>query len=358
MMTSGEIARLVNGKLHGDANLPLSDVASIDAAGSEHLSYVGTEKHLPALIKSPPGAVLITDQLLDEIRQQSQIALIVVVDPQAAFIQAMLSFRPPSPRARIGISPQAHVSATAAIGEDCNIHPGAFVGDRVVIGDRCEIKTGAVIGDDTVLGDDVTIHANAVLYHKVKIGARSIIHATAVIGADGFGYRVDNGRYHLIPHTGTVVIEEDVEIGAGTTIDRAMIEETVIGAGTKIDDQVMIAHNCVVGKHNVFASQVGLAGSVTTGDHVQCGGQVGVANHSEIGDGAALGGRAAVSGVIPGGQRYAGAPARPERDAAKAHIAMTRLPEMRAQLRKLIAQVNQLQSHIDQSTRSPESRAA
>lgn len=358
MMTTREIAHLVNGRLHGDADRTLSDVAPLDECGPQEIAYVASEKQLPALRKVQPGAVLAHGDLLPQLPDPAQTSVITVDDPQAAFIEVMLRFRPLPQRATIGVSPNATVSPTAKFGPDCNVHPGAYVGDRVVLGARCEVGPGAVIGDGVILADDVTIHANVVLYHDVHVGPRTTIHAAAVIGADGFGYRLVDGRFLHIPHTGTVVIEEDVEIGAGTTIDRAMIGKTVIGAGTKLDNQVMIAHNCVLGKHNVFASQVGLAGSVTTGDYVQCGGQVGVADHAQIGAGAALGGKAGVSGVVPGGQRYAGQPARPEKDAVKSYIAMTKLPEMRVQLKTLASQVEKLQSQIDQLTRFPESRAA
>jgi UDP-3-O-[3-hydroxymyristoyl] glucosamine N-acyltransferase len=197
------------------------------------------------------------------------------------------------------------------------------------------------------------VHPNAVLYRGVQIGNRVIVHATAVIGADGFGYRFSEGRFIHLPHTGTVILEDDVEIGAGATVDRAMIGATVVGTGTKVDNQVMIAHNCRIGRHNAFAAQVGFAGSATTGDYVICGGQVGIADHAHIGTGCAVGAMAGVSGTIPDGERYHGIPARPEKEALKAHLVMGKLPEMRVQLRELEKTVKTLQATVAALTAAP-----
>jgi UDP-3-O-[3-hydroxymyristoyl] glucosamine N-acyltransferase len=177
-----------------------------------------------------------------------------------------------------------------------------------------------------------------------------IIHAAAVIGSDGFGYRFAQGRFQKIPHTGTVVIEDDVEIGAGTTIDRGMIGATVIGAGTKLDNQVMIAHNCRIGKHNAFASQVGLAGSTTSGDYVRCGGQAGIADHSHLGTGCSIGAKAGLFGTVPDGAEYHGYPAGPAKEQYRIVMTLQKLPEMRKQLRTLEDEVRQLRAQLAQTT--------
>ena len=345
-MTTGETAALVGGELRGNPSHLLSDVAPLDEAQAHHVAYVESDKQLRRLEHSGAGAVLIGRNLAESARLPAGRTLIVVDDAQQAFIGVMLAFRPRSTRPALGVSPHACIDATAVIGPDCNIHPWAFIGPGAVLGSRCDVHPGAVIGADCRLADDVTVHANAVLYHHVTLGNRVIIHATAVIGADGFGYRFEQGRFVHIPHTGTVILEDDVEIGAGTTVDRAMIGATVIGAGTKLDNQVMIAHNCRLGKHNAFASQAGLAGSVTTGDYVRCGGQVGVANHAHLGTGCTLGAKAGASGNIPDGATYHGLPARPEKEAIKAHLAMGKLPEMRIQLRELERHVKDLAAQI------------
>lgn len=348
--TIQQLADFVGGTLRGDGLPALHDVGALESAGPQQVSYLAADRELRRLCDSRAGAIIVSRPLADAAQKHSGAALIVVDDAQASFIQAMLRFRPLKERLRVGISPRAHVSLKAKIGPDCNIHPGATIADGAVLGARCEIHPGAIVGPGGILGDDVTLHANAVLYADVRIGCRVIIHACAVVGADGFGYRFDGGRFIRIPHTGTVIIEDDVEIGACTTVDRAMIGATVVGAGTKLDNLVMIAHNCVLGKHNAFAAQVGLAGSVTTGDYVRCGGQVGVADHAHLGSGCTLGGKAGASGTIPDGERYHGLPARPEKEAVKAHLAVGHLPEMRTQLRRLQRQVKQLQAQLAQLT--------
>ena len=353
IMTAGQIAELVGGDLHGDAHRTLTDVAPLQDAGPEHVAFVASDKQLRTLSGSQAGVILIARTLLEQTPLNLQSVIIAVDDAQLAFVNVMLQFRPPAARPQIGISPRAYVSPTAQIGPGCNVFPGATIGDGAVLGQNCDVYPGAVIGPGCRIGDQVVIHPNAVLYHNVQVGNRVIVHATAVIGADGFGYRFSEGRFIHLPHTGTVILEDDVEIGAGTTVDRAMIGATVIGAGTKIDNQVMIAHNCRIGRHNAFAAQVGFAGSGSTGDYVRCGGQVGVADHAHLGTGCAIGAMAGVSGTIPDGERYHGIPARPEKEAIRVHMAMGRVPEMRDQLRQLEKTVTALQATIATLTAPP-----
>lgn len=358
VLTTRDIAELVAGELRGDGSRSIRDVAALSSATADELTFVASDKQLKALCATQAGAMLITRSIAPAAFDTDRCALILVNDAQRAFIDVMLTFRPRPARRLTGISPHARVSTTAAFGPECNVAPGAVIGEQVVIGARCDIHPGAVIGDGCRIGDDVTIHPNAVLYHDVRIGSRVVIHATAVIGADGFGYRFEAGRFEHIPHTGTVILEDDVEIGAGTTIDRAMIGATIIGAGTKLDNQVMIAHNCVLGKHNAFAAQVGLAGSATTGDYVRCGGQVGVADHAHIGTGCSIGAMAGVSGNVPDGERYHGIPAGPEKEAVKAHLALRKLPEMRNQLRALEAAIRKLEQAQSSPAIAAPSKAA
>jgi UDP-3-O-[3-hydroxymyristoyl] glucosamine N-acyltransferase len=263
-----------------------------------------------------------------------------------AFIDTLQLTRPQRARAKIGVSPLAVIAASAVIGPDCNIHPGAYIGEDAVIGAGCDIYPGVVISADCRLGDHCTVYPNAVLYPQIVVGNRVIIHASAVLGADGFGYRFQQGRYSKIPQLGNVEIHDDVEIGACTTIDRAMIGSTTIGEGTKLDNLVMIGHNCELGKHNAFASQVGFAGSVTTGDYVVCAGQVGIADHVHIGDKAVLGAKSGVHKDMEGGKTYLGAPATEEQDQFRILMALRKLPELRKQLRDLESQVADLTKRL------------
>ena len=235
-----------------------------------------------------------------------------------------------------GIDPRAFVHKSATVGEGASIFPFASVGEGAVIGARCRIHAGAVVGRRCKLADDVTLHPHVVLYDDTVVGHRVIIHANSVIGADGFGYRLHEGKHVKVPQLGHVEIGDDVEIGACTTIDRGTFEATRIGAGTKIDNLVQIAHNCQVGRHNLFIGQMGIAGSSSTGDYVVVAGQVGITDHVHIGDGAIIGAKAGVTKDVPAGQRTLGAPATPERDQKRILMTLERLPEMRKELRRIL----------------------
>jgi UDP-3-O-[3-hydroxymyristoyl] glucosamine N-acyltransferase len=358
MFVSAEtIAVELGGELRGDGTLAVWGAQSLLKAGPQDITYLMNEAGLRDLPICKAGALVVSKALAPSLEAAASVdstakpkAVIIVDDAQDAFIRVMQRFRPPRPRPEIGVSPGATVSATAHVGAATNIWAGAFVADDVVIGSHCDIHPGASLGPGCKLGDHVTIHANAVLYADVIVGSRVIIHASAVIGADGFGYRFENGRYVRIPQLGTVHIENDVEIGACTTIDRGMIGPTVIGEGSKIDNLVMIAHNCEIGKHNAFASQVGLAGSVTTGEYVRCAGQVGVRDHVHLGKGCTLGAGAGIHKSIPEGQTYYGYPARPEAEQLQIVMAETRLPYMRKKLQQLQATVAALKVRIDSLT--------
>jgi UDP-3-O-[3-hydroxymyristoyl] glucosamine N-acyltransferase len=224
---------------------------------------------------------------------------------------------------------------TAIVGPDASIYPYAVVGPGCVIGARCRLLSGAVIGRNCRLGDDVTLFPNAVLYDDAVLGHRVTVHANAVVGADGFGYRFQDGRHVKVPQLGHVEVGDDVEIGACTTIDRGTFGATRIGAGSKIDNLVMIAHNCQIGRHNVLVSQVGLAGSSSTGDYVVIAGQVGVVDHVHIGDGSIIGGQAAVTKDVPPGQRMLGSPATPEREQKRILMSLAGLPDFRKRLQAI-----------------------
>ena len=324
----------------------VSDVAGLEQAGPTDLTYVERERHLTRLQGSHAGALLIPATLLPQARAHYDGPLLSVADPKEAFIAAMLALRPQPGRPAIGVSPRAVVAESARVGTGTNVHPLACIGEHVVIGDHCDIHPGVVIGDNCRIGDGVIIYPQAVLYPYVQVGCRVIVHAAAVIGADGFGYTFKQGAYVKIPHTGIVRIEDDVEIGAGTTIDRGMVGATVIGAGTKIDNQVMVAHNCEIGRHNAFASQVGFAGSTVTEDYVRCGGQAGIADHLRLGKGCTLGPKAGVHVDVPAGAKYHGMPAGPDKEQIRIHLHVQKLPEMRQELQALLRRVAELEQRL------------
>ena len=351
------LAELVGGRVVGAPDTLISDVAPLQKAGVADVTYLDDSPKLTALKACAAEAGLVAEANLDAAQKATAAVLVVVKEPQAAFVQIMTHFRPLRPRAAIGIDHRAVISPSARIGEGTNVWPGATIADGVILGKNCDIHPGVVIGPGCKLGDNVTLHPNCVLYHDLTLGNRVIIHANAVIGADGFGYRFVQGEFIRIPHTGTVLIEDDVEIGACTTIDRAMVGATVIGRGTKIDNLVMIAHNCEIGRHNAFASQVGFAGSCRTGDYVRCGGQVGVADHITIGSQAALGGKSGVMGDVPEKTTYYGYPAGPDMEQLRLHLAFRKLPDLRDQVKELEKTVKAMQKRLD-AEKPPQREAA
>ncbi len=359
--TIAELAALIGGEIQGSPETIVTGAQSTADATAVDISFAVDENNLRLLANSSAGAAVISRSLADsETAVGLAIPLILVDDALSSFCRVLEHFRPKRPRSEIGISPAAHVHDTAAIGRSTNVHPGATIGADAVIGENCDIHPGVVVGAGCHIGADCQLYPNAVLYEDVSLGDRVIIHANAVIGADGFGYQLQDGAFEKIPQLGTVVIEDDVEIGAGTTIDRAMIGATKIGQGTKLDDQIMIGHNCVLGPHNVFASQVGLAGSVTTGEYVMCAGQVGIADHVHIGDGARLASKAGVHKDLPGGQAYVGQPVQPERDGMRSLMALHKLPEIVRRMRQVearVIEIDKLLAELDDGQQPPLAKA-
>jgi UDP-3-O-[3-hydroxymyristoyl] glucosamine N-acyltransferase len=346
----------------GDIERMITDVSPLDKAGPTDLTFVADRKNLKKLPASQAGVVIVNRDLAANFQgEPTDRTLIFVEDAYDTFLALLIHLRPPRPRQQIGISDKAHISDLAQIGKNVNVHPEVCIGDDVVIGDDCELLPGVCVGEGCRIGNRATLHPHVVLYPDVEIGDDVIIHAGVVIGADGFGYRFIEGRHERIPHIGGVRIENDVEIGSCTTIDRAMLGQTVIGAGTKLDNQVMIAHNCELGRHNIMVSQIGMAGSVTTGDYVVCAGQVGIADHLHLGTGSTIGPQSGVVKDVPDGETFMGSPAMPVLESKKVAMSLKKVPEMRRQLRSLERQVAELTYLIsrppDGDSNAPEAAA-
>ena len=267
-------------------------------------------------------------------------------------------FKPPIERPNNGISPQAIVSPIASIAEDACIHPGAVVMDGVQIGSGSVIFPNVTVMENVCIGENVTVYPNVTLYENTVIGNRSIIHAGAVLGAFGFGYKSDSGQHLLSPQLGNVVIGEDVEIGANSTIDRGTYDSTTIGKGSKIDNLVMIGHNCLIGENNLLCSQVGIAGSSETGKYVVMAGQVGVADHLTIGDHTLVGAQAGLMHNVEPNQVVFGTPAKPKREEMLLLASRSKLPEMRKQLKQLLKDVAKLTEEAAASEDQPNSQAS
>jgi UDP-3-O-[3-hydroxymyristoyl] glucosamine N-acyltransferase len=335
--TLAELATLVGGQLVGNGHLVICGAATQRDAEPGQITLVDEAEKNQRLENCHAVAVVAPRSFVPQ-----NISAVQVDDVHGAFAAIVRHFCPPREMPRPGVSPLAAVSPTAQIGPDVDIHPFATIGDHVNIGAGARIHSGVHIMAGSQIGQDVTIFPNAVLYENTIVGPRCLIHANAVLGAYGFGYGFANGRHVLSAQLGNVILGADVEVGAGTTIDRGTYGPTSIGEGTKIDDSVMIAHNCRIGRHNMLCSQVGVAGSTTTGDYVVMAGQVGVRDHVHIGHRAVLGAMAGVTNDVPDGARMIGIPATPERDQKVKQAAFSKLPEMRRQLKKLQRTVDAL----------------
>lgn len=339
--TLGELAALVHGRLIGDGDLPICGAAPLGDAEPGQITLIDKPERCGHLETSRASAVVAPPSVVFD-----RLPVIQVDDVHRAFAVIVARFRPPRHAPRVGISPQAVVSSTARLGWDVDVHPLATIGDDVQIGDHVTIHSGVQIMAGCRIGAGTTIFPQAVLYENTVVGPRCVIHAAAVLGAFGFGYCSANGRHQLAPQLGNVVLGADVEVGAGSTIDRGTYGPTVIGEGTKIDNQVMIAHNCRIGRHNMICAQVGIAGSTSTGDYVVMAGQAGVRDHVHIGDRAVLGAMSGVINDVPDGARLVGIPATPEREQMIQLAALGKLPEMRRQLKQLQAEVRRLAQQI------------
>lgn len=337
------LAEQVGGTLRAatDPDRLIRGIAPLAQAGADDLSWLGNAKYRAALDTTQAGAVLIAPQLTDV---PEHLALIDVDDPDRALIAALKALAPTPATVPLGTAPSAVLGADCTLGDDVAIGSCASIGQRVRIGARTQIHPGVSIGDDTSIGSDCVVWPNVVIRERTEIGDRVIIHPNATIGADGFGFLYRDGQHLKIPQIGAVRVEDDVEIGANATIDRARSGFTVIGRGAKIDNLVQVAHNVQIGPGSVLAAQVGISGSTRLGAFVVLGGQVGVADHVTIGDGTQVGAQAGVPSDLPGGLTVLGAPAQEIKSFWRQTAAIKRLPEVRQALRDLEARVKQLES--------------
>ncbi len=334
-MLLADISNLLGGELIGDGNIDIQDVAEYESASPKDLSYVESAKMLST--HSDAGALIVPRGL--EIGRPA----ISTQNPKLSFARAVSLFRPPR-EFQSGIDAKAAVSRSARLGDGVYVGPFASLADGVVVGEDSYIGAGARVGENVEIGSGCFIHPNCVLYADVEIGSRVILHAGVVVGADGFGYVPDEeGRIFKYPQTGRVVIEDDVEIGANTTIDRAALRETRIRRGTKIDNLVQIAHNVEVGEDCILASQVGISGSVRIGRGVMMGGGVGVADHVEIGDGARLGAGTGVPKSLEGGKTYLHIPAAEIHDARRRIAVLRNLPRLAERVNELERRMGKLE---------------
>ena len=330
-MKLSEIASLIHGEVIGNGNVEIRDVAKIEDAQQGHITFLASLKYAKYL-KDSKASAIITPR---DFEAAGDIPIVRTENPYYAFMQTIALFHPPAPLIEKGIHPSAVIGERTELGKDLSIGPHVFIGRECRIGDGTVLMPSVVIGDGVHIGDGCVIHANVSLREKVVIGNRVVIHNGAVIGSDGFGFAPEAGIYHKIPQIGTVVIEDDVEIGANTTIDRATMGETIIKKGAKLDNLIQVGHNCTIGENTVIAGQAGLSGSTHIGKGVRVGGQVGFAGHLDVGDGAAVGAQSGVNKSIPPGLYVFGYPARPHMEEFRIQAVIKKLPQLQKELMDL-----------------------
>ncbi len=339
-LTLREVAALVAGQLHGDGDVLINGANILRDAQAGEITLAEGDKAAKQLVDCAASAVIV-----GKLPETPAIPYIQVENLHTAFALIVQHFRPSRSNVARGIHPAAIISPTAKIADDVHIGPQSVIGDEVEIAKGATIHSGVVIMPGSCIGAGTTIYANVVLYENTIVGEHCILHSGAILGANGFGYSVVRGRHEISPQLGYVELADHVEVGACSTIDRGTYGATYIGEGTKIDNQVQIAHNCRIGKHNLLCSQVGIAGSVTTGDYVVLAGQVGVRDHVHIGERVQLGAKAGVMTDVPAGSTYVGIPAAPEREFFQCLHGFNKLPEMRKEFKKLQRDVAELKNH-------------
>jgi UDP-3-O-[3-hydroxymyristoyl] glucosamine N-acyltransferase len=329
----GELAALVGGELRGPADLMIRGLAPIDQATPEDLTFIAHPRFARLGEASQAGAVIVSPQWADLDKP-----LIVVEHPYLAYARLAALFAPARPGWN-GVSDRAYVGREVQLGRDVAVAPLAFLGDGVSLGDRVTVMPGCYVGPNAVIGDDTYLAPNVTIMEHCRVGARVLIHSGAVIGADGFGFIPTPEGQVKIPQLGIVVIEDEAEIGANVTIDRAALGETRVGRGVKIDNLVQVAHNVTLGDHTVMAAQAGIAGSAKIGQWVALGGQAGLVGHIEVGDRAQIAAQAGVTASVPPEEVLLGTPAWPIKETRRVWAAWRSLPELFRRVRKMEQQL-------------------
>jgi UDP-3-O-[3-hydroxymyristoyl] glucosamine N-acyltransferase len=336
-----ELAGITGARIRGDSQVRIYGVGSVEDAGPDELSFITDERYLP-LVSDCKAAALIVPPVLEHL----DFPLLISTQPYLAMARiAQLFAQPPS--LPPGVHASAHVEDSAELGGEVGIGPLAHVGHRCRIGDGSKIYGGAHLGCGVEVGEYCVIYPGVTILDRCKIGSRVIIHSGTVVGGDGFGFAQDERGQHVkIPQIGIVQIDDDVEIGANCTIDRAAFGRTWIQRGAKVDNLVQIAHNVVIGEHTIIIAQVGISGSTRLGKHVVLAGQVGVVGHIEIGDGARVGAQSGVGRSVKAGEDVSGSPVMPHNEWRKTVAVIKRLPQLREELRKLRMTVQELEKAI------------
>lgn len=340
--TAKQIAAFINGKIEGDENASVNTFAKIEEGKAGAISFLSNPKYTHYIYETKSSIVLIND---DVVLEKPVSTTLIRVKNAYECVAKLLQLYQASMPVKKGIDSLAFISPTAKIGANCYIGAFAYIGDGAVIGDNTQIYPHAVVGDNAKIGNHCIIYPNVSIYHGCRLGNNVTIHSGSVIGADGFGFAPNADGYDKIPQIGIVTIEDNVEIGANTCVDRSTMGSTIIRKGVKLDNLVQIAHNVEVGENTVMSAQVGIAGSTKVGSWCMFGGQVGLAGHITIGDKTFLGAQSGVPGNIKGGETLIGTPPMEPKAYFRSQAIFRRLPEMYRQIADLQKQIEELKKN-------------
>ena len=336
-----QIAALINGKIEGNANVSISSFGKIEEAEDGQLAFLANPKYEEYLYSTKASVIIINEAL--ELKQPVTATLIRVPDAYTAFAKLLSTYQQMMQQQLIGVQQPVYISTSASYGQNVFIGAFAYLGDNVKVGNNTKIYPNVYLGNNVKVGDNSIIHPGVKIYHDCLIGNNVVIHAGTVIGSDGFGFAPQaDGSFKKVPQIGNVIVEDNVEIGANATIDRATIGSTIIRSGAKLDNLIQIAHNVEIGNSTVVAAQSGISGSTKVGKGVMIGGQVGIVGHINIGDGAKINAQSGVSKSVEAGKAVTGSPAHDYTSALRSQAISRKLPELEKRIKELEALVKQL----------------
>lgn len=336
-----QIALLVQGRVEGNADIQVASFGKIEEAKEGQLSFLANPKYEDYLYSTGASVIIINEQL--QLRQPVSATLIRVADAYTAFATLLAKYQALQQQQLQGIEQPSYIASSASIGEGVYIGAFAYLGIQVKIGNNSKIYPGVYLGNNVVVGDNCVIHPGVRIYHDCKLGNKVTIHSGTVIGSDGFGFAPQaDGSFQKVPQIGNVVIEDEVEVGANATIDRATIGSTLVRKGAKLDNLIQIAHNVEVGYSTVIAAQAGVSGSTKIGNGVMIGGQAGIVGHIQLGDGAKVNAQSGVSKSIEAGKAVTGSPAYDYTSALRSQAVSRKLPDLEKRVKELEALVKQL----------------